>query len=343
MATARAPIHRTLEQFLAQIPRLEDMRASSLPAKFVQYQDEVMSALRYADPTDETGFVGAFLSAANYAQFLTDLSMPAIAYALREPPEELPAAATAEQVALYRFAQDDYLREAHALRAFQLAIHLSLPLHIQRQFRSAAGTVSYGTPQQQWAKLGTAVGHLTSAHLDAEHRPLDAPYRVGMPLVDLFDIHDSGHSFRAQVKQPYSQRDRVSLLVAALIPCGLFTLTLRRFRELHPTLADQHYDALKALVLAEADEDLAHTKASLSTASAVDSSLHRDLAALRAEVAALKAAASPRPTTQWNPTAKHFCWTCGTQSGHPSFKCPTPAAGHVRSATRRDKQGSKVM
>jgi hypothetical protein len=39
----------------------------------------------------------------------------------------------------------------------------------------------------------------------------------------------------------------------------------------------------------------------------------------------------------------HYCWTHGYVVDHPSFKCPTPATGHDKSATKADtKNGSAI-
>ena len=39
----------------------------------------------------------------------------------------------------------------------------------------------------------------------------------------------------------------------------------------------------------------------------------------------------------------NYCWTCGYRSNHSSWKCPTPAPGHKKSATKADiMQGSET-
>ena len=35
----------------------------------------------------------------------------------------------------------------------------------------------------------------------------------------------------------------------------------------------------------------------------------------------------------------HYCWTCVPGCRHTSSKCPAPATGHVKTATKRDIQG----
>ena len=34
-----------------------------------------------------------------------------------------------------------------------------------------------------------------------------------------------------------------------------------------------------------------------------------------------------------------YCWKCGNRCDHNSRKCPTPATGHQKDATRHDKKG----
>ena len=41
----------------------------------------------------------------------------------------------------------------------------------------------------------------------------------------------------------------------------------------------------------------------------------------------------------WDGPLIHYCHTHGYKCPHPSFKCPTPLAHHIRNETKRDIMG----
>ena len=44
----------------------------------------------------------------------------------------------------------------------------------------------------------------------------------------------------------------------------------------------------------------------------------------------------------WSGPTIHYCHTHGLQCPHPSFKCPEPATGHIKNATKKDTMGGKT-
>ena len=44
-------------------------------------------------------------------------------------------------------------------------------------------------------------------------------------------------------------------------------------------------------------------------------------------------------TGPWDGPQIHYCYSHGYKCPHPSFKCPTPVAGHIKNATKKDIRG----
>ena len=65
----------------------------------------------------------------------------------------------------------------------------------------------------------------------------------------------------------------------------------------------------------------------------------QDLAKLHVTVADLRKQLSAAHIKSSGSSPNHYCWTCGTRCNHPSRKCPTPATGHHKDATRHNKKG----
>ena len=43
----------------------------------------------------------------------------------------------------------------------------------------------------------------------------------------------------------------------------------------------------------------------------------------------------------WDGPSIHYCHTHGHKFTHPSFKCPDPATGHIKNATKKDTRGGR--
>jgi hypothetical protein len=82
-------------------------------------------------------------------------------------------------------------------------------------------------------------------------------------------------------------------------------------------------------------KDLARTNTQLVPALTQITTLTKQLANNR----------SPNNTTAGYPPnldRKHYCWTCGYRSLHPSSKCTVPAAGHQKGAKAADTMGGST-
>lgn len=337
MSSDAALAAKTFADLLKDFPILDKCPGRSLQAKFVPFRVAALEIMLEVDTSDTYGCVGAFLSPEEFVAFqeLQPGQAPEI-YAPNPFPGDIAADASSVDLYLHQDAMRRHRNETTIIKAIQHRLHTSLPPHLQAYFVSeTSGTVRYGTPAQQWATLQAKVGPLTAEHLQQEHAPLLAPYRPGTPLVDFFFTHDTAHRFRSRVGVPYAPFDKKELAFVALATCGLFTVSLRRYLERFPLLVDQTYEALKELILIEGERDLVASKTALSSAHAVHppaaiDALHARIAALESKLSATKA------------DSRHFCWSCGSRSDHPSHKCPRPKPGHERKATRRDPMGSSA-
>ena len=55
-----------------------------------------------------------------------------------------------------------------------------------------------------------------------------------------------------------------------------------------------------------------------------------------------RGAASGGAQDPWSGPAIHYCWTHGAKCPHPSFKCPSLAANHIKNATKNNKLGGSA-
>ena len=335
---------KTFVNLLATIPKLDEMPGgASLQAKLVEWTIQMKRILRAADPTDTHGHIGAFLSTAEFARYQLPSVTPEIYQRLPQVPALAPDA-TGTAIAEYRAAVDEFTTERNQLLALQHAIHDALPTHIQDEFTTPEGNVHYGTTHEQWAKIRLCIGNVDQEQLDGEHSKLLAPYHLSSTLPSLFHTHDQGHRFRATVQFPYTEHEKLQLITAALTPAGIFHLTLRQFQR-EVELVDRRYADLKRLMLKEGQRDIDASKAIiLNSAHLLETTAgHAKDTEILALKAQLKALTEKGREPQTERPSNHFCWTCGSQQNHPSFKCPAPATGHQKGATRRDKMGSRKM
>ena len=308
---------RTLTELLSDFPILEKMPGASIQAQFIVFRILFLSTLQQADPSDTFGCVGAFLSPEDFTVYQEIAPGQVAEIWQRHPhPGNIHPQATAVDIYLHRIALDNYNNEAALLFALQHKLSLSLPGFMRSGFISAvSGVARLGTPTEQWAKIILLVGPLSTSCVTKEHAFLLNAYRVGTPLREFFEVHDAGHRFRSMVKMPYAQYEMFELAKNALESSGIFTISLRQFVELHPELVDQNYERFKTLMLRVGDGDLQALKANLSTAHAV-TGLEEKVQRLKAKLAALSGNPKPAPPVH---TKTHFCWTCGSQTGHPSY------------------------
>ena len=337
-----------LHELLKEFPKLDEQLGTSLQAKWVPFRAKVLTILRAADPSDTNGLVGAFLSIEEYGRYQEPAAGQAPdVYAPLAHPGELAADASTVDQYVYREQIASYTYTRNATMICQLKLHQSLPEFIQSLFISEISMAPrFGTPQAQWAEIESAKGETTEDNLAIEHKVLTVPYRVGTSLADFFCAHEAAHRYRASINLPYQPLDKMLFAKAALSQCGIFDHTLRKFTDASPKLPDQTFAKLKRLMLVDGLVDLAATKSHLSTVSTV-TSLIAEVTQLKAQLeAALRTASATAATTAAPSASKkftpgtHFCWSCGTQTGHPSYACPCPAPGHQAKATKRDTKGS---
>ena len=73
-----------------------------------------------------------------------------------------------------------------------------------------------------------------------------------------------------------------------------------------------------------------------ATLTATNATLVKETSFLRKEIYALREAGSDAGHR------KHYCWSCGTSSNHPSHKCTTKKDGHKNGATAINKMGGET-
>ena len=76
----------------------------------------------------------------------------------------------------------------------------------------------------------------------------------------------------------------------------------------------------------------------ISTLTNTNAQLCKEIAATNSKLAD----ALERLRNKQNPTenrTRHYCWSCGSRSNHPSGECTNKKEGHVATATFRDKKG----
>ena len=333
-----------------KLPTLADTQGESLQAKFHNFKPLLLQILQEADPTDPYGVVGAFLSPAEFVAY-QDLpaGQNAEVWTRQVRPNDLAADATSAEQLIFKIAFKVAEKERDTLILCQHALHQKLPLFIQEQFIHAA-TLSFrfGSPQEQYAKIKTLIGPLTYDHIALETAKLKTPYRVGTTIEEYFHSLDRGFRFRASVGYPISALEQMATALGTLTEAGIFDRTIRHFYESHPDLADQTYANLKTIFLADAPRDLQSLKhaATASAATSANSPLEKEVLELKAQVLALSSKLADTKPKQKSKSSdqrphNHFCWTCGPQQGHPSYKCPTPAEGHQPGATKANKMGSR--
>lgn len=330
------------------IPYFRDINAQSDPAKAVKFKPLFLAALQAAHPADPYGYVGAFVSNADFATFQNlAAGVEAEVYERYPEPIELGPAATAVDIYKHRITKEMSDKERDELRMFQHTLHMRQPPNIQQAFINEVGRLHLGETTVQWAKLEIEWGKLTSEHIDLEDAKLAVPYRTDAPLSEYFLVHDVGHRFRIQVKVPFTEYEKFQLAMKGLIPCGVFATTIRTFFTTHSDISAQTYAAFKAFLLQEGPRDLKATKSMLSTASAITAntaSMAQQIAELKEANKRLESKFTQMMETKSAPTStkpsNHYCYTCGSQPRHPSHRCTNPGPGHDNSATKHDKKGS---
>ena len=133
------------------------------------------------------------------------------------------------------------------------------------------------------------------------------------------------------------------------------TLTTAQAFQASSTYHQHTVDAIANLATATAIDR--ETVATLATANAAltttNATLSAELARANAELtAALKKIASMAQTIQtlkqkgkepatYSTEHKHYCWTCGHNSPHPSHKCDNKKEGHKDRATKYNTLGGE--
>ena len=97
-------------------------------------------------------------------------------------------------------------------------------------------------------------------------------------------------------------------------------------------------EAITNLATASASDKstIATLTATNATLTSTNSTLVKEITFLRKELHTLRDAGSDTNHR------KHYCWSCGTFSSHPSHKCNVKKDGHKNGATATNKMGGET-
>ena len=98
------------------------------------------------------------------------------------------------------------------------------------------------------------------------------------------------------------------------------------------------YNAEALASIAELDNAATSDRNTITTLTNTNAQLCKEIAATNSKLTdALERLGNKQKPTE-NRT-RHYCWSCGSQSNHPSGECTNKKDGHVATATFQDKKG----
>ena len=197
------------------------------------------------------------------------------------------------------------------------------------------------------ARLVNAYGVLSSADISKNEDILRVPYHGGNSFRDFAAAQRLAHTVALRNGQPFPEAQKVQFLLAALKPCGIFTLRCQMWQVEFPQVANQTFELLVTAIQEFAD-NLSHDSTSsssgftaavnISNTSDIYSLITSAVAAAVANLPSNKTSVDNVPTRATPAQNSVYCWTHGI-GYHSSANCRNPASGHVPNATLRNKHG----
>jgi hypothetical protein len=306
---------------------------------FREWSNLVLDAAAAMNPQVRNGVLGFLMTPQQWALTFPDLDpfQPR-----EEPPPHVNGVGNPNAWPQQQLDIAAYLTEARAVSTFKTALLLAIDRPFQTALQDAAGSTRDTTLLQIMETLRDLYGVPTPAELHQERLRLEEVFLPTEDLTKHIDMHMSVHAMFHVNQQPLSEAAKVQLLMASLMPCGLFQMGLDQFRVVHFTLADQTFGALVAMV--RRHEQHSNTSGSRGYALSAQApstriaTLEDTVRKLQEQLRSTRTQPYNRNTTPRNsPTVPRFwCWSHGRSdapTGHNSSNCPDPRAGHQSGAT----------
>ena len=290
---------------------------------------------------------------------------------------EIPPNSTAAQISSIRYDFDADTKTFNKFNNVEQALKTQLieavdEVYIQSLRNKYVGYTNVST-LDLLNHLYDSYANITPSVLLENDRKMREPLDPSQPLDTFFARIEECRELAAAGNTPYTAQQILATAYQALFASGAYADGCKEWRrkeeqdktwESFKTHFAAEYLDLKenqihtsgtAYQAAEYQHDTAEALANLATATANDRQavanltatnrrLTEELAKVNAElITALKKITHLTQTVtelQNNlPSYKHYCWSCGTNSPHPSHKCENKKQGHKDKATKHNMMG----
>jgi hypothetical protein len=268
-------------------------------------------------------------------------------------PHPGPRPAAAAAFPAFKFDSDIYFED----RKVELALKESLLEALDPVSKLAMNVGATGARTQTLATilaiLDGLYGTQSASDLSQTEDSLKEPYRLGTSVEDFMCRQKVAHAELAANLQAMPERSKVRFLVAALVPCGVYSARIEMWKMAFPTVVLQTFASLEAVIIefdgnrdasATSGTHLYATAAAALTAAPPTAQGVVLSAESVAQIATALAAIQRNdraPVSLQAPLPDLYCHTHGVCK-HDGFKCKHPAPGHVKEATAANKMGGRT-